>query len=47
MIKTVMMLVVLFGMGAAMAGCNTVEGAGRDTERAGENIQDAANDARR
>lgn len=25
-------------------GCNTVEGAGKDTERVGEKIQDTAND---
>lgn len=25
-----------------MAGCNTMEGAGRDIERGGEKIQDAA-----
>lgn len=25
-----------------LAGCNTVEGAGKDIERAGEGIQDAA-----
>lgn len=27
-----------------LSACNTVEGAGRDVERAGENIQDAASD---
>lgn len=27
-------------------GCNTVKGVGRDTERAGEKIQDAAEDAK-
>ena len=30
-------------MGAALfSGCNTMEGAGRDIERGGEHIQDAA-----
>ena len=27
--------------GATLAGCNTMEGAGKDVERAGEKIQDA------
>jgi predicted small secreted protein len=31
---------------AAMSGCNTVEGVGRDLERAGDAIQDEADDAR-
>ena len=30
----------------AMSGCNTVEGVGRDLERAGDAIQDEADDAR-
>lgn len=28
---------------AAAVGCNTVEGAGQDIEKAGEAVQDAAN----
>jgi entericidin B len=31
---------------AALAGCNTVEGAGKDIERGGEKVQDAAQDVR-
>lgn len=31
----------------ALAGCNTVEGVGRDIERAGDAIQDEAEDTRR
>ena len=31
---------------AVMSGCNTMHGAGRDIERGGEKIQDAADDAR-
>jgi entericidin B len=34
-------LAVLASLG--LAACNTVEGAGRDVERGGENLQDAAN----
>lgn len=29
---------------AVMAGCNTVAGAGKDIERGGEKVQDAAQD---
>ena len=37
-------LLVVFG---TLAGCNTMEGVGRDVERGGEKVQDAAKDARR
>lgn len=30
---------------AAMAGCNTVEGAGKDVEKGGEAVKDAAHNA--
>jgi predicted small secreted protein len=33
----------LFAVIGFLAGCNTMEGAGRDVERAGEKIQDEAN----
>lgn len=33
---------VLAGLGLSLAACNTVEGAGKDIEKAGEAIQDAA-----
>ncbi len=29
-----------------LTGCNTVEGAGKDAERAGEKVQDVAHDAK-
>jgi len=38
---TMTMLAVI----VALAGCNTVEGLGRDIERGGEAIEDAAEDA--
>jgi predicted small secreted protein len=31
-------------VGAALAGCNTVEGLGRDVEAAGDAIEDAADE---
>lgn len=39
--KKLLMLVCLFSLGGAVAGCsNTFEGAGRDIEKAGEKVQD-------
>jgi len=31
----------------ALAGCNTVQGVGKDVERGGERLQDAADGAKR
>lgn len=31
---------------AVIAGCNTVEGAGKDIERGGEKVQDTAQDVK-
>ncbi|MEI2415039.1 entericidin A/B family lipoprotein [Orrella sp. JC864] len=36
-------LAMLVAASAVAAGCNTVDGAGRDIERGGEKIQGAAN----
>lgn len=37
-------VVVLLGLSAlALSGCNTMDGAGKDIENAGEKIQDATN----
>ena len=33
-------------LGATLSACNTVEGVGRDIERAGDAIQDEADDTR-
>jgi predicted small secreted protein len=33
--------------GAVLAGCNTVEGAGKDIENAGDAIKDSARDNKR
>lgn len=32
---------------SALAGCNTMEGVGKDVERGGEKLQDSAKDAKR
>lgn len=37
-------LAVVLGMTAGLAGCNTVEGVGRDVEGAGEAVQDTSQD---
>ena len=39
-----MVLLLVFG---TLAGCNTMEGLGRDIDRGGEKMQDASRDARR
>lgn len=44
--KKLMAIFLMLGFGA-VAGCNTMEGAGRDLERGGEKIQDTAKDAKR
>jgi predicted small secreted protein len=38
-----LILLMLFSMGVLTA-CNTIEGAGKDVEKAGESVQDAAKD---
>jgi predicted small secreted protein len=38
-----LILLMMFSMGILTA-CNTVEGAGKDVEKAGESVQDAAKD---
>lgn len=39
-------LLALLGAVVALTGCNTIAGAGKDVQRAGEGIEDAAHDAR-
>ncbi len=41
--RTTMMLTFLVLGSASLSSCNTMEGAGKDVERAGETLQDAAN----
>ncbi len=40
--KTFLTLTCLLLSGAALTGCQTVEGAGQDIENAGESVQQAA-----
>ncbi len=43
--KRVLSLALLLGF-LSLTGCNTVEGAGKDLEKAGEEVQEEANDNR-
>ncbi|MBL7031708.1 MAG: entericidin A/B family lipoprotein [Nitrospira sp.] len=41
--KTAVILLLVFCM-AVLAGCNTMQGLGKDIKSAGESLEDAAND---
>ena len=41
--KSFLTLFLLVSVGIGMAACETMEGAGRDIQKAGESVQDAAN----
>ena len=41
--KTALVLLIVFCM-AILAGCNTMQGLGKDIKSAGESLEDAAND---
>lgn len=40
--KWLCMAIAILTIAISAIGCNTLEGAGKDLEKAGENIQDAA-----
>jgi len=42
MIHRILIVILLLGHMGALTACNTVEGAGKDVERGGEHVQDAA-----
>ena len=42
LLKRTIMIVLLASMAIMATSCNTIEGAGRDIERGGEEIQDVA-----
>ncbi|TCK08697.1 entericidin A/B family lipoprotein [Marinobacterium mangrovicola] len=42
MISPVIVLMMMFVGGVVLSGCNTIEGAGKDIEKAGQKIEDAA-----
>lgn len=39
-------LLIAFLAAGILAGCNTMQGAGKDIERGGEKLQDSARDAK-
>jgi len=47
MFQRVLAALMLLGMLGAIAGCNTIEGMGKDIERGGEVTQDAAKDVKK
>jgi entericidin B len=46
MIMKLTFAAIAFMLAAAAAACNTVEGVGKDTQAAGNAIEDAADDAK-
>ena len=40
--RTLVCLVAVLGLAAFVAGCNTIEGMGKDIGKAGDKIEDAA-----
>ena len=46
MIQRILATLILTGLLGAIAGCNTVEGMGKDIERGGEATQDTAKDVK-
>jgi predicted small secreted protein len=47
MFKMILAMLVLAGVLGSVAGCNTVNGMGKDIERAGEATSDTARDVSR
>lgn len=47
MLKTVALLLLVAIGSSSLTACHTVKGAGKDIERAGEEIQDASDDVRK
>lgn len=47
MYKTILAMLVLVGVLGSVAGCNTIDGMGKDLERAGEATSDTARDVGR
>jgi predicted small secreted protein len=47
MLKNIFVLLLMFGYMGALTACNTIEGAGKDVERGGEHVQDAAKDVKK
>jgi entericidin B len=46
MLRRIVAILTLLGMLGTIAGCNTIEGMGKDIERGGEATQDTAKDVK-
>ena len=44
MVKKIMAVLMVVGLVGGLAGCNTFAGAGKDIQRGGEAVEDAAHD---
>lgn len=42
----ILSMMLAFGLATVIAGCNTMEGVGKDMEAAGEAIEDSAEDGK-
>ena len=47
MLKWMLSILLAAGVGASLAACNTVAGAGKDIERGGQVIRDTARDVQK
>ena len=47
MLRKLVATTMLLGLFAALTGCNTIQGAGKDIERGGEKIQKEAAEAKK
>lgn len=47
MIRKALAALMLIGIFGSISGCNTVDGMGKDLERAGEATSDTANDVKK
>ncbi len=47
MLKKLFATLIMLGMFGVMAGCNTIEGFGKDVERGGEKVQGTAKDVKK
>lgn len=47
MVKKILTIVFMLGMLGAVTACNTMAGAGKDIERGGEKVHDAAKDVQK
>ena len=45
--KNLLAAITLIFVAGVLAGCNTIQGAGKDIERGGEKIQDTARDVQK